>query len=94
MQKINHNEDPCIKEFGISVNDEFVDIPARVLDPPQINYANNEGVKVFKGVWRPGKSFERPANLLNANESWTVVNFTNISANEINRFESMFMQEG
>lgn len=51
VRKANYNADPCVKEFGISVNQDFTKVQARVLDPPTIKYQKRAAM-VQKGVWR------------------------------------------
>jgi hypothetical protein len=35
---IGFNEDPCVREFGLSVGGMFEDVEARILDAPQLEY--------------------------------------------------------
>lgn len=53
MKDANYNRDPCVQSFGISVNNEFERVPARVLEPPHLEYCNKKTVRPAKGVWRP-----------------------------------------
>lgn len=69
---MRHNQDPCMKEFGISVSGEFETVPARVLDPPQLKYLK-ENVRVSKGVWRASQ-FIKPSDLIAVNNTWTILN--------------------
>ena len=39
VSSVNFNEDPCIREFGISVGDKFEEVAARILDAPQLQYS-------------------------------------------------------
>jgi len=52
MQMAGFNKDPCIKEFGITVAQEFHKVKARVLDAPNLEYGNNRKVRSRAGVWR------------------------------------------
>ncbi|KOC70760.1 Protein argonaute-2 [Habropoda laboriosa] len=65
------NKQPSLtNEFHISVQTDMEKVPARVLQPPMLQY-NDRQVKVFKGVWRPEK-FLRPSTL--PEDSWTILN--------------------
>jgi hypothetical protein len=39
VSSVNFDEDPCIKEFGISVGGKFEEVQARILDAPQLQYS-------------------------------------------------------
>lgn len=52
IRKVNHNQSPEIKAFGIEIGTEFIDVPARQLPPPLIEYANGKVVRPAKGVWQ------------------------------------------
>jgi hypothetical protein len=38
LNLVGFNEDPCVKEFGLSVSDRFEEVGARILDAPKIQY--------------------------------------------------------
>lgn len=38
LKAVRFNEDPCVKEFGISVGGKFEEVEARILDAPQLEY--------------------------------------------------------
>lgn len=63
------NEDPAMKEFGISLGGEFETVKARVLNPPSL-YDKRE-ICVRKGVWR-ANSFHTASVL--PHQSWTILN--------------------
>lgn len=52
LQKINHNSSDCVKSFGIQVDQNFTTVPARILDPPKLEYGNKRTVIPKRGVWR------------------------------------------
>ncbi|PNF19900.1 hypothetical protein B7P43_G12298, partial [Cryptotermes secundus] len=60
MRMVGFNDDPCVKEFGLSVSDRFEKVEARILEAPQLQYniqADRRNIVMpMKGVWRP-KSF-------------------------------------
>ena len=91
MKNINHNQDLCAKEFGIC-NDKFEEVNARVLYPPTIMY--KDAVHVAKGVWRPGRSFDNPSNVIARDNSWTVVNFSKTRSNDVQNLVDRFAREG
>lgn len=47
MRSAGFNQDPCIREFGISVAENFTKVNARVLEPPSLEYANNRRVSIL-----------------------------------------------
>lgn len=67
IARANYNNHPCVKEFGFSVGNEFQKLDARVLQPPQIQYAQRI-VPVSRGVWRSDQ-FVAPVTIKN----WTMV---------------------
>lgn len=54
LGKINHNAAPNIRGFGIELKPGFVQVPARCLDAPTIQYKNGT-VPVRNGVWQNDK---------------------------------------
>lgn len=78
---MRYNQDPCMKEFGISVSGEFEKVPARVLDPPQLQYQNQKAF-VKRGVWKPTK-FLRPSELIKDDFSWTILNLDNRTRDDV-----------
>ncbi|XP_044755994.1 protein argonaute-2-like isoform X3 [Coccinella septempunctata] len=52
LKNTRHNEDPCIREFGFRINNDFEKIEARVLDPPALEYSNGMIARPSRGVWR------------------------------------------
>ncbi|XP_055305199.1 protein argonaute-2-like [Sitodiplosis mosellana] len=49
---VNHNNSQAIKNFGVDVGKEFIQVPARKLEAPTIQYKNTT-VKPKNGVWNP-----------------------------------------
>ncbi|KAJ8673622.1 hypothetical protein QAD02_004884 [Eretmocerus hayati] len=70
FRSMNHLRDPCIQEFDISLDNEFEKVNARILDPPNLEYRNNEVVRVSRGTWKADK-FLNPKNLEDG--SWTII---------------------
>lgn len=52
FNKIRHNDSPTIRGFGVNIDSEFVKVPARQLEAPVIEYAENHLEKVKDGVWK------------------------------------------
>lgn len=50
LNKIKHNDAPVIRGFGIQLDSKFVQVPARKLTAPDIQYKNGT-TKVINGVW-------------------------------------------
>jgi hypothetical protein len=44
---VRFNDDPCVKEFGLSVSDRFEKVEARILDAPVLEY-NIQTVSIFQ----------------------------------------------
>lgn len=59
-------------EFKLSVKNKMEEVKARILNAPNIIYANNETVNVSRGTW-PMKPFKQPMNLKN---KWTILYLT------------------
>lgn len=51
LRRISHNQSPALNQFGINVGNEFLNVPARVLDAPTLQYKNST-VRPAKGQWR------------------------------------------
>lgn len=52
LQRIAHNQSPTLKQFGVRVGSEFAQIPARVLNTPELEYKNGKTVIPVQGRWR------------------------------------------
>ena len=91
MLNIEHNHNDCVREFDISINLDFEKVPARILDPPQINY-KNELVDVTKGAWRT-KKLDNPTNLIRNDKSWGIINYA-LKSYDTHKFIDMFKKDG
>jgi hypothetical protein len=69
IQKIKAqlNDNPCVKEFGFSVADQFEKVEGRVLEPPVLQYSETLETP-NNGAWRT-HSFLKPRRI----EMWRVV---------------------
>lgn len=56
LNTVKYNNDPCIREFGFSVNDQFEQLDARVLSPPNLLYADAAEIRPSRGVWRADRN--------------------------------------
>lgn len=65
LGKINHNRSATLNQFGVSVGNEFASIPARILDTPRLEYAENKTANVSRGAWNAAGSFLNPASIDN-----------------------------
>lgn len=52
LQKIDYNRSETVCGFGLHVSNKFAEIPARILEPPTLEYGNNATIKPSRGVWR------------------------------------------
>ncbi len=50
VARANFNDDPYVRDFGISVEQKMVNVNGRILPPPLLQY----GGKVGTGEWLPG----------------------------------------
>lgn len=88
---MRYNENPTVREFGLSVTGEFEKVPARVLDPPKLEYQDKQMV-IQKGKWQAGK-FLQPQNL--PDNSWTIMALSKkIRYDDLVRLQQQLMGEG
>lgn len=90
FNKIRHNQNNCLNEFGLSISGEFEKVKARVLDPPMLTY--NQDVRVSKGTWR-ATNFLAPKQL--PDNSWTILCLDNRTREDsLRNLEQMLRKEG
>lgn len=89
VNSIQYNRSDNLAAFGIKVDDQrFVQVPARQLPPPRIEYRNGTMVTPSKGQWRmefgrTSANFLQPANCL----KWCVLNTEKyLSDSDLNTF--------
>ncbi|XP_030760165.1 protein argonaute-2-like isoform X2 [Sitophilus oryzae] len=89
MRQANFNTNPSVREFGISVGDQFQKLEARVLNPPQLTYSQNRTVVVSRGVWR-NETFFKPATI----NKWTIANTARYAPrpDDYRRMEDLLMR--
>lgn len=69
INQIKHNQSTTLKGFNLSVDTKFITVPARLLPPPTIQYANTK-VTPSRGVWRgEGQEF-----LIPESAKWGILN--------------------
>ena len=60
VEKANFNDDPYIKEFGLSISNAMMEVRGRVLAPPKLQYGGRTKLQALpvQGVWdMRGKQF-------------------------------------
>ncbi|WVQ98061.1 hypothetical protein IAU59_005183 [Kwoniella sp. CBS 9459] len=72
-QRLNYNNLPKLKAWGVEVKPSMMSIPARVLNPPNILYGNSKSIRANFGSWNmKGIKFTKPGRTL---KSWAIVSF-------------------
>jgi len=66
---VENNSNIMLHEFQLSVENKMGEVNARILNAPNIIYANTT-VKVIKGTWQMQK-FKQPINL--ESNQWTIL---------------------
>lgn len=65
LRQINYNQSETVQSFGLNVGNQFAQISARILRPPDLKYANGN-VTPRDGVWRAeNKQFLLPQKAAN-----------------------------
>jgi eukaryotic translation initiation factor 2C len=91
LKQVKHNYSNVMKQFGVHVDDKFIDIDARVLPAPDIYY-NRVAAKVREGVWNIPES----ASLLAAssqNLKWTILRLAFLDDSLVHMFASLMIKE-
>ena len=71
LAMLNWQQDPVLNAYGLKINNQMLTTRARVLDPPEVQYANGVAQPGYSGRWDlRGKVFAKsnPAPL----KSWGV----------------------
>lgn len=63
-----------MREFGVTIDDKFAEVDARVLKPPTLYYRNDQPVHVKKGVWNV-QPFRYSKGHIQTPETWTILSF-------------------
>lgn len=65
LNQIKYNDADSVKGFGLRVGEQFAEIPARILDAPQLQY-KNKTIQPARGEWRAeGFEFIVPERAVN-----------------------------
>lgn len=90
--KLDFNNQPKLKEWGLEVHKDMMDVDARVLQAPKVTYKNNKQLNCQFGGWNlKGVSFTRPGAPL---KSWAVVSFDyRFRRQDMQRFVGFFIQQ-
>lgn len=75
-------------EFQLSVTNEMEKVNARILNAPNIIYANTT-VKVIKGTWQMQK-FKQPINL--ESNQWTILCIKDNNDTDTKKKESIYLR--
>ncbi|XP_054263153.1 protein argonaute-2-like [Macrosteles quadrilineatus] len=87
MNKVKHNKDSCVNEFGINVGQQLTKVPARILTPPNIEYGNKT-VQPDDGKWNL-QPFKTAKNL----DNWAIVSADNyIRCEDLRRVSQRFQE--
>lgn len=52
LSYFDHNVNPTIRHFGLSLGSSFLKVPIRLLPSPSLEYLQGRTVRTFKGAWR------------------------------------------
>ncbi|XP_037046508.1 protein argonaute-2-like [Bradysia coprophila] len=90
LDKIQHNESPIVRSFGLELDTNFAKVQARCLKAPSIVYGNGKLVEVKNGVWRgEGQPFLIPES---ANK-WAILNVNQRTRNnDLNELAASFFR--
>jgi eukaryotic translation initiation factor 2C len=75
IQTLDFRNNPFLAAFGMSISDRMADVPARILQPPRIEFARGVKVVPRQGTWELNASqqYLKPVTL----HSWGLVVFEN-----------------
>lgn len=61
-----HNRDPTIRAFGVEIDcNNFLEVDARIINAPRLQYGNNKLIDVAKGSWRAENvEYIQPSDLI------------------------------
>ena len=91
LKRIDYSSNPTVAGFGINVDKNFQKIEGRVIDPPEIRYANGT-VTPRDGVWREKRYINSAQS---ANEfNWCIINCDDRTSDEnLLSFADQFVNE-
>ncbi|KAG4066948.1 hypothetical protein HA402_007696 [Bradysia odoriphaga] len=90
LGKIQHNQSPIVRSFGLELDTNFAKVQGRCLKAPSIVYGNNRLVEVKNGVWRgEGMPFLIPESV----NKWAILNVNQRTRNdELNDLAASFFR--
>ncbi|XP_064383428.1 protein argonaute-2-like [Halichondria panicea] len=77
VARANFNDDPYVRDFGISVEQKMVNVNGRILPPPLLQYGGKSRIQAQpdKGVWdMRGKQFHRGVEI----HHWVLLTFAQV----------------
>lgn len=98
LKLLNWGNDPFLKGYGLKINGQMLKTNARILDPPEVQFAKNATAKpLYSGRWDlRGKVFLLPNSA--PLKSWGIVVLTPkedrrppVSAEQVNAFKKSFL---
>ncbi|WRT64767.1 uncharacterized protein IL334_001701 [Kwoniella shivajii] len=87
--KLNYQNLPKLKAWGVEVNGAMMKIPARVLQPPNVLYGQSKSIRANFGAWNlKAVKFTKPGKPL---KSWSVISFDErCDASDLLKFVTYF----
>lgn len=55
QKRMKYNENVWLKDFGVNISDKMMEVPARVLNPPELLFSNNKAISPQQGNWNINK---------------------------------------
>ena len=52
LKYFNHNDNIAIREFGLTIGQNFIKVPMRLLPSPFMEYFQGKTITTTKGAWR------------------------------------------
>lgn len=82
LRQLNPNASRAVQQFGLRLSDSFADVPARVINPPMLEYGGGNKVLPKSGAWRAEFAFIAPQEAT----VWGVVALTRVDRNMADTF--------
>ncbi|KFB40608.1 AGAP011537-PA-like protein [Anopheles sinensis] len=96
VRSINYGQCPTYLDFGIGVGNDFEKVPARIIDPPNIEYASKKVVRPMRGTWRAeGMPFIQPSTTISKQPlRWRILNLDQqTNESQIEAFGNMLFRQ-
>lgn len=87
-----HNRDPTIRAFGVEIDcNNFLEVDARIINAPRLQYGNNKLIDVAKGSWRAENvEYIQPSDLI----KWAILLTDPRQENNGRKFGDMVIKFG